>query len=600
MIYDSRFKIQENGQAALIAVILMLVIMLSAVFGTTAIALKEAKVAEENKKSRLSFFSAEAGIEDAIYRLKSGKNLGASYTISLNGASADVNVNTVSSAETQVTATGDISGAMRALFAKIITSTETINFFYGVQVGDGGLDMDNNARVIGNVYSNGSIEGDNGAIVTGDVIVAGGINADPSVEWTTHNSDHAFATASSNRDIAQSFTSNATDKLNRVSVYLGKVGSPSGNITLKIATDNSGKPSTSNIASASIANALIGATPSWINVSFSSPPNLTNGTKYWIVLDYGSNSATNYWNWRKDDSDAYANNTGKYTSNCCSGSPTWTSVGGDLAFKAWIGGVQNKIEDLTIGDAGSGAGYANLFVDTTVHGSSCPNQYCVIDSPPREEMPISAGVIETWRSGATAGGIINGNCGDGGVAECIIEDDATLYLGPKKINGNLVLTKKQKLIVTGTLYLTGYLDIDSSSGAEIKCDPSYAASSCVVVADSWVHIQNNVIFGGSGVTGSFIMILSSLAGCNGGGATSPCTHHNGAMDLHNNASGAIFYASDSMIHLHNGVNATEIVAYKLELDQVATITYDQGLANALFSSGPSGGWDITNWEEIIP
>lgn len=600
MIYDSRFKIQKNGQAALIAVILMLVIMLSAVFGTAAISLKEAKIAEENKKSRLSFFSAEAGIEDAVYRLKSGKNISASYTMSLNGASADININTISSSETQITSTGDASGATRALFAKIITSTETINFFYGVQVGDGGLDMENNSQVIGNVYSNGSIDGDNGATITGNVIVAGGINADPSVLWTTNNADYAFATASSNRDIAQSFTANASDKLNRVSVYLGKVGSPSGNITLKIATDNGGKPDTSNIASATIANALVGITPSWINVSFSSPPNLTNGTKYWIVLDYGSNSATNYWNWRKDNTDAYANNTGKYTSNCCSGNPTWTNVGGDLAFRAWIGGTQNKIDSITIGDAGSGAGYANLFVNTIVHGSSCPNQYCVIDSPPREEMPISDGMIEVWRSDAAAGGTINGNCGDSGVAECVIGDDATLYLGPKKINGNLVLTKKQKLIVTGTLYLTGHIDIDSSSGAEIKCDPSYAASSCVVVTDSWVHIKNNAIFGGSGVAGSFIMILSILAGCNGGSETGPCTHHNGAIDLHNNASGAIFYASDSMIHLHNGVHATEIVAYKLELDQNAVITYDQGLRNALFSSGQSGGWDITTWEEIIP
>src|SRR3989344_2019070 len=600
MLNVSCFMMRDRGQAALIAVMFMLAITLSAVFGIVGLAFREIRVAGENNKAKNSYFAAEAGIEDAVYRLVSGKNLSSSYTISLNGAMADIEMTTLSGSERIIKAVGDDSSANRTLEANVILGTTNVDFFYGVQVGDGGLTLGDNAKVIGNIYSNGSIQGDNGASVTGGAIVAGGINANPSVEWTTHNADQDFATTSSSRDIAQSFTANATDKLNRVSVYLGKVGSPSDNITLKIATDNGGKPSTGNVANATIANASVGATPSWINIAFTSPPTLTNGTKYWIVLDYGLNSGTNYWNWRKDNSDAYANNTGKYTSNCCSGNPTWTNISGDLAFRVWIGGVQNKIEDLTVGDASGGTASANLFVDTTVHGSSCPNQYCIMDSPPREEMPISAGVIETWKSEATTGGVINGNCGDSGVPECTIGDNDILYLGPKKINGNLVLTKKQTLIVTGSLYLTGYMDIDSTSGATIKCDPSYAANSCLILTDSWVHIKNNSIFSGSGIAGSFIMILSTLVGCNGGSETGSCTHHNSAMDLHNNASGAIFYASDSMIHLHNGVNATEIVAYKFELDNVAVITYDQGLANANFASGPSGGWDIKNWQEIIP
>src|SRR3989338_8057428 len=144
------------------------------------------------------------------------------------------------------------------------------------------------------LYSNGSIEGENGAHITGDVVVAGGITILPSVEWATHNTDQFFATASSNRDIAQSLTAASEGNLAKVSVYLGKVGAPSGNITLKIANDNSGKPSTGNIASATIPNSSVGATPSWIDVSFSSSPNLTNGNKYWIVLDYGSHFTNNF------------------------------------------------------------------------------------------------------------------------------------------------------------------------------------------------------------------------------------------------------------------------------------------------------------------
>lgn len=213
-------------------------------------------------------------------------------------------------------------------------------------------------------------------------------------------------------------------------------------------------------------------------------------------------------------------------------------------------------------------------------------------------LPISSSQIQQWKDDAALGGTINDNCGDSGAAECTIADTKTLYLGPKKIIGNLVLTKKQTLIITGTLYVTGSIRIESSSGATITCDPSYGPRSCMMVTDSWVHVKNNAIFQGSGSAGSFLMVLSTLSGCNGGTQTPACTHHNGGMDFHNNATGAIFYSPYSMINLHNGVHMTELTAYKLQLDNNALVTYEQGLANLQFSSGPSGGWVIQSWQEV--
>jgi len=93
------------------------------------------------------------------------------------------------------------------------------------------------------------------------------------------------------------------------------------------------------------------------------------------------------------------------------------------------------------------------------------------------------------------------------------------------------------------------------------------------------------------------MLLSTLA-CTG--IVSPlCTgHHNGAIDLHNNADGAIFYAGNGLINLHNNVGARELVGYKINLDQNAVVTYETGLANVNFSSGQSGGYAILSWREI--
>ncbi|MDP2668566.1 MAG: choice-of-anchor R domain-containing protein [bacterium] len=576
----------KSGQAALIAVIFMMTIMLSAIFGVIGLSLKEARVAGKNYKSRNSFFVAEAGIDDAVYRLLRGKNLSSSYTISLNGATADIDVTNISSNTRRIVSSGDASGSNRSLSANLVTGTDSVSFFYGVQVGDGGMSISNNAQVNGNVYSNGSIVGGNGAKITESATVAGGISSTPSIEWATQDSDQFFATASSNRDIAQSFMATAGGNLSKVSVYLGKVGAPSGNITLKISTDNSNKPSTSNIASATIANSSVGVTPSWIDVSFSSPPNLTNGAKYWIVLDYGSNSATNYWNWKKDSTGGYINNTGKYTSNCCSGSPVWTDVGGDLDFRVWIGGTVTSISGLTIGNSTTGSGRANLFTNTIIHGSACPNQYCVIDNPAREEMPISDGVIQDWKDAAMAGGICGPPICDS-LGNLDLDNSAILSLGPIKIPGTMTLHNGVTLTMTGTIWVVG--DMEISNNSTVKLTSSYGSNSGVILTDGESDIHNNAMFLGSGQTGSYIMLL--------GAKNAPLTN---VMEVDNGSVGVIYYAPTGRIHFHNNASAKEATAYGIDMDNNSVITYESGLANVNFSSGPAGGWDIIEWKEIIP
>lgn len=449
-----------KGQAALIAVILMLVMMLSLVFAASGVALKDARVAEASTKARQSYFAAEAGVDDAVYRSKRGKILPSSFAISLNNASANISVTNTGSLR-EIKSSASRASAERAAYASL-SNVSSAEFNYGAQVGNGGLDMSQNSEVrgsggaVGNVYSNGPVDGENGAKITGDLTIA---------------------------------------------------GSNSANDITVLGTLRANTISNSNIC----------------------------GDAFYQAIDSGSLN--------------FLNNP---SSSTCS-SP------------------------LTPGASNPGS----------------PN-------PAAQEMPISDSQILNWKNDAASGGTINGNCGDSGAGGCNIPNNGTLSLGPKKINGNLVLTKKQTLIVTGTLYFTGNLDMDSSSGATIKCDPSFGTYSCVVIFDGWAHIKNNSTFQGSGTSGSYILILTTLAGCNGGAETPPCTHHNAAMDLHNNATGAIFYAGDSMANLHNGVNVTELTAYKLRLDNNAIVTYEQGLANPQFSSGPSGGWDIINWKEIIP
>ena len=71
-----------------------------------------------------------------------------------------------------------------------------------------------------------------------------------------------------------------------------------------------------------------------------------------------------------------------------------------------------------------------------------------------------------------------------------------------------------------------------------------------------------------------------------------------AIEVSNNADGAIFYAHNGTAHIKNNANLKEVTAYKLSLENNATVTYESGLASTSFSSGPGGGYEIENWNEI--
>ncbi len=566
---------RQGGQAALTAVILFLVAATAIGIGFVSFAFEETATARRQLRAKQSYFLAEAGVEDVVYRLYAAKQVDASESLIINGNTVTTSLTTDVNGNKEVIAEGSVDANIRKVKTILKPGTVGVSFYYGVQVGEGGLDMGNNAIVNGNIYSNGNITGNNGATIMGDVIVASGLPPSPTVEWTSHDADQLFATASSNRDIAQSFTATASGALNQISVYLGKVNSPTQDITVYITDDNSGKPSTSALASATISRTTVGSTPSWIDTAFSSPAILSNGSKYWIVLDYGTNSATNHWNWRKDTSDAYAGNTGRYTSNWSAGGAVWTDVGGDLAFQTWIGGVTTYIDNLIIGDSTSGTGRANLFTNTTIHGSACPNSYCIVDNPPQEALPISDGVIQDWKDAAEAGGITAGD----------VTVTGTQTIGPKKITGKLTVTNGATLTITGTTWVTGDIVFDNNS--IIQLSAGYGPLSGVILSDAKIDVKNGAALSGSGDPSSFLMTL----------AAKDSTGEE-LITVDNNSLGAIYYAGKGRIKFSNLAAAKEATAYGIRLDNNAEITYDTGLANALFSSGPGGGWDLQTWREV--
>jgi hypothetical protein len=87
------------------------------------------------------------------------------------------------------------------------------------------------------------------------------------------------------------------------------------------------------------------------------------------------------------------------------------------------------------------------------------------------------------------------------------------------------------------------------------------------------------------------MVVSRNNSAEGGGGTD-------AIEVQNTSSAPIYYAPHGSVEIHNSAALKEVTAYKLEIRNSATVTYDSGLANVNFSSGPAGGYEIIHWKEV--
>jgi hypothetical protein len=142
---------------------------------------------------------------------------------------------------------------------------------------------------------------------------------------------------------AQQFTASANGTLTSLKYYERIFdGAPADGIKFEIWTDNgSDSPNavipgaSQNVAHASIVN----GGNSWdvsefTTVTFSSPPTVVNGTKYWVVMKrQGAVDGTNFYNPWFRATDTYAGGTNKTGTNV----PAWSNVTvGDFAMEITI------------------------------------------------------------------------------------------------------------------------------------------------------------------------------------------------------------------------------------------------------------------------
>ncbi len=201
-----------------------------------------------------------------------------------------------------------------------------------------------------------------------------------------------------------------------------------------------------------------------------------------------------------------------------------------------------------------------------------------------ESLPISQEQIEEWRIKAAAGGVIESDA---------VYDGVSNFLGPVQIGTpedpkDLSVFNGANITLKGTVYVTG--DINISNNAVVELDPGlYGSLSGILFADGSIIIGNNGVLRGSGLPGSYILVLSTSSSLN---AAEP------AILISNNAAGDIFYTTSGLAYVKNNVEAREVTGYKILLDNNAEVSYESGLESALFSNGPAGGWVVKSWKEV--
>ncbi|TSD03223.1 MAG: Uncharacterized protein Athens071416_284 [Parcubacteria group bacterium Athens0714_16] len=583
----------KKGQVMLGIVIMFVVISLSVVSGVAWNVQKEVATESNLSSSAKSYYSAESITEDVVYRIKNGIQVSPTETININDAIGTAVVSDSSGIKT-ISSSGDSRGAIRKVSVSL-TEGSGVAFNYGIQTGVGGFVMSGGARINGNVYSNGDIIATNGVVITGSAVAANSsaISADQINDTpSTPPSSITFANVSATQDTAQSFQVSSTGQINNVQFYLKRVGtSLPANITVKIVTDNAGSPSTNILDTATITAGMVTTSYGWITATFTENRELVSGVTYWVVLDGGTSSNKYY---ILGANNTYVNGVAKIYNGS-----SWVATspsGLDSYFKLYMGGLNSilgggtYVGSVYIGSAGVGDAWAHTVTGASVAG----NLYCQVGDdnnkvcntskgdPSPQGFPISDANIDVWKEEAEAGGVINGNYSVGW-------QGATL--GPKKITGNLTVTGGGIFTVSGTLWVQGTISL--SGGGSIKLAASYGAKSGVLISDNRITLAGGGDVSGSGTSGSYILILTT-SDC----PTSLSCGGSNAIEVGGGAGAMILNAQKGTIHLGGGVSLKEATAYKITADGGAVITYESGLANPNFSSGPGGGYNISGWAEV--
>ena len=504
----------------------------------------------------------------------------------------------VKNAKDLIISNANVSDSIRKINIVLKTGVG-VGFNYGAQIGYLGLEMENNSRVNGSIYSNGSVEGSSNSVVAGDVWVAGGTASTSDQQQIDQTLGFNVRDIDNRKDAAQSFIPSITAEPRKASLYIKKVGNP-GNPVIRVLPDDNGVPKSSGaIASGQLDKDDVTSAFGWVDISFNSTDPITQGLAYWLIIDNDSSDSSKYYILGGDGDSSYLNGNLLYTRSWQSDSAVWASSSppGDITFKIFLGDHNTVIDSMNVGESGVGNAHANTIIDSVIAGNAyyqnisnttiggTANQ--VDTDPPPLNPPLSQANLDQFKADGDSGGTcgIFDGCDTDGNFILINQEIATS--GPKQITGLFRLENQSKFIMTGNIHING--DAHFKNNCVVRLNPSsYGEKSGVIIVDGNIDIDNRCQFLGSGDPNSYIAIIS----------TSPNITSPPAIRVNNSTMGAIFYAAEGSITVENNAEVKEIFGHKVKMENNSVINYESGLANVNFSVGPEGGWSIESWREI--
>lgn len=156
--------------------------------------------------------------------------------------------------------------------------------------------------------------------------------------------------------------------------------------------------------------------------------------------------------------------------------------------QAGVGGVELNSNAIVFGNVHSG-GNINCYSNSYISGDGFAVGTIDPLTCPRGQVKTGVSLIPLpdfdknyWITQAESGGIINGD---------VAYNTTGNYLGPKRINGNLILNANASLIITGPIYVTGRVELNSNS--KIKIDDSFDTDGTVILAEDKISVNSNAL-----------------------------------------------------------------------------------------------------------
>lgn len=625
-------------------VLVMTLLFLTAIAAASAIVFQRTDGLTRSSSRRVNdqeaIRVAEAGIEKAVWCLNNPSNttdcIGnpnfsgetdvsfgrGSYTVAITG-SGNTRI---------IDATGTVAGSGGAstkhLQVRLTMTTTNVAFSYGLQAGVGGLEMKNNNKIHGNVFSSGPVIGTKSAI-TGDVVLTKGspvldVASEPSISpLTTLNFGSSNA---SNTWLAQSFVPSVTDKIFKLDLKIAEVNDPTSTLQVYIYSDVAGNPG-ADLTSGGVTissgpdAAAAGWENGWTTKVFTPTVNpvLSAGQTYWLVIKTSGANATKYWQTVRDtNNNTYATGQAKLDGDSTSMPNACAGSGCDIAFRTYMGGVSGTLAVECTGVLCVDAQYAiggNAYAENisgteikqhvcyqnisgTVRGGQgtetctaastapvpCDNANTTYGTGPYchagngtlnpVDFPISSAQIAQMETQAATGGTTNCPAG------CTISSGS---IGPRKYVGDVTIDGPVTL--TGTVWVDGNLYLNQT----VTLSDGYGSQSGTIIADNADDPVNSgrIIVGnggnaiGNNQPSTYIMLLSM---------SQMLSDDNGAIDVSNNLTAGVVFSARGSVVLKNSADLKEVTGQRIVLQNGSEVTYETGLASTVFSGGPGGSW----------